>query len=559
MTINFATLFTRLGHAFKCGNDIETAGATTVPASRDAFIAGVAALDATDEINVTSGLNGSLDSYKSAGGSAIQGLVVAPSQSLLKVTVHNDKPLLSETTPNLIAELRAQMLNAGESLDANEPSITTSYGSGGSSSGPEGDNTGDGILVFSTKRGDGLVNEFILPETIDAAISSVSSSGAAVWALSGETAITETAVTWPGGSGLSASVTSHTASSSSNLLATTTGTFETADATATSLPYGWIVSVGTAGTQFALTAIEQQSVVINGTPTGGYYVLKFTDQAGRTYTTSPIAYNASGSTVATALQALPGLGSISISTTGTSPNYSHTITMTGVTNPTQLAYTSVLTGGSPTITITTPTPGSANVARGARSLYIIGDAATTATLTTIQAPVSVAAGTQYAVNFWGLADVVPAAGVLVLDLVDGIGGTVVNDDQGNANTLTVNLTTETTSFTSHPVVFRTPSVLPATTYLRLRLTTALSTGSNYFVDELCMVAMTELYAGGPFVAAFSGPTDFVVGDEATITVANDMRGALHTWCNRVFALRTNRLLLPTVTDNSETQADTLIA
>lgn len=560
MTINFTTLFTQLGHAFKCGNDIETAGATTVPTSRDAFITGIAALSATDEINVTAGMNTGLDSYKSAGGSAIQSLVQAPAQALLKVTVHNDKPLLSETVVNLITELADQMLDNSETLDANEPSVATSYGEGvGSSSGTSGDNTGNGILVFSTKRGDGLVNEFILPETIDATISSLGTSGLATWALSGETYVSETAVTWPGGSGLSLSLTSHTAASSSNLLTTTTGTFETADSTATSLPYGWVASVGTAGTQFNLTDVEVQSVVINGTPTGGYYVLKFTDLDGRTYTTVPLAYNASGSTVQTALTALPGLGSITVSSTGTSPNYSHTITMTGVTNPAPLTYVSVMTGGTPTVTITTPTPGSNFVVRGARSLYFVGDAATSATLTCIQAPVSVSASTQYAVNIWSAVDVVPAAGTLVIDLVDGIGGTVVNDDQGTANTLTIDLTAETTSFVSHSVVFRTPAVLPSTTYLRLRLTTALSTGTNLYMDELCMVSMTELYSGGLYAAAFSGPKDYVVGDAATVTITNDMRGALHTWCNRVFALRTNRQLLPSTAAGTETQADTLIA
>jgi hypothetical protein len=91
----------------------------------------------------------------------------------------------------------------------------------------------------------------------------------------------------------------------------------------------------------------------------------------------------------------------------------------------------------------------------------------------------------------------------------------------------------------------------------MKLTTALSSGTSLFVDELALVAMTELYAGGPRVAAFTGARNFAVGDTATITVLNNREGELHEWFHRLLGLGGNRILFPVATPG--TQPDTLIA
>lgn len=112
--------------------------------------------------------------------------------------------------------------------------------------------------------------------------------------------------------------------------------------------------------------------------------------------------------------------------------------------------------------------------------------------------------------------------------------------------------------TSSPT-FRTPSVLPPTTYLRIRTVTPLSSGTRAYLDEVCLAPMTELYAGGPSIAAFAGRTNWSVNDRATITVTNDRAGTLHEWANRMFSLRENHLLLPTNVAGNETIADSLVA
>jgi hypothetical protein len=251
------------------------------------------------------------------------------------------------------------------------------------------------------------------------------------------------------------------------------------------------------------------------------------------------------------LQSLPFLGSVTVSSTGTSPNYTHTITFYSVANPSALTYTSGLTGGTPTITIATPTPGSSAIHRGARALEFNGNASE---LTTIQTEVTLAAKTCYCLNFWALCDVAPAAGELTVDLVDGIAGTVVQDDQGNNNTLAVDLTALGTYPTPQSACFHTPTAMPPLIYLRFRLTTALSNTTSLFLDEVSMVQMTELYASGLYAAAFSGPTDFVAGDGATITVVNNREGLMHEWLNRLLGLSNQKLMLPTASTGTQTDA-----
>ena len=104
--------------------------------------------------------------------------------------------------------------------------------------------------------------------------------------------------------------------------------------------------------------------------------------------------------------------------------------------------------------------------------------------------------TSYAVNLALKVDVVPAAGVLTIDLIDG-NSNVIQDAQGNNNSFAVTLSGATTSWVFHSGVFRMPRALPAAMFLRIRLSTGLSSGSNLFIDHLAMGALTRLYNGGP--------------------------------------------------------------
>jgi polyphosphate kinase len=134
---------------------------------------------------------------------------------------------------------------------------------------------------------------------------------------------------------------------------------------------------------------------------------------------------------------------------------------------------------------------------------------------------------------------------------------VLEDDQGTANSFTVDLTALGTYPEPHTGIFRTPRYMPPRVYLRLKLTTALSSGTSLFLDEVILAAMTELYAGGPLMAAFTGAKNFRVGDTAEITVLNNREGELHEWLHRLLNLGGSRILFPVASPG--TFDDTLIA
>lgn len=549
--IDFNTLFTQIGKCFNVGNLVLTATGTTIPTAVEAFLTEMQSTDPLFQEAVVNGLDTSLSTYESSSSSTISSFVSTPVQRLIVQTVIADTNLLpSYSLDACTTELIKQMKSDGESLEESTISTSISYGDGGSSSGVTGDNVGDGIILLTAKRPDGLVNQFVLAETLTANITSSSSTGSAVWTVTGELSTGTLSVDYPAGSGVNKTVTSYIASSS-----IVDGTFENEDANATYLPEGWTPVTATLGTTLKLTNVEQQTITINGSPDGGFYWLKFTDKDGVTHTTTALPYNATASQVQTALRLLPGLGSVTVSSTGTTPNFTHTVVFYEVPNPSQLTSTNSLTGGTtPTVTHATPVAGSAYVARGARCLQLVGNGSE---LTTIQIPVSLSSLTQYGICIWAATDSAPSQGVVVVDLVDGLAGTVIEDDQGTANTLSIDTTLLTATHSSHAAMFRTPTVMPTEVYLRIRLTTAIENAHNVFLDELCFVPATELYAGGLWCAAFSGPKNFTVNDNASITVANSYSGLLHLWLNRVLGLSSKRVLFPV--SSSPSISDTLIS
>lgn len=166
--------------------------------------------------------------------------------------------------------------------------------------------------------------------------------------------------------------------------------------------------------------------------------------------------------------------------------------------------------------------------------------------------------TTYAVNFFVKAvSAAPLAGVLRVALVDG-SNVVINDDQGTANSFTVDLTATTTSYVAYNGVFRTPSVLPSSGQrLEFKTTTAITNTSSVVLDDVAMTAMTSLYAGGPSVAAFAASTNAIKGDQWTSAVTNTV-GVFASWLERLFQLNSKGLIVP-YDSGSPTVGDALVA
>jgi hypothetical protein len=554
MTININTLFANIGHLVNVAVELSS----SYQDSEDAVRVFQESMDDEDQeiqAAVNEGLEQGLAGVRGSVAGHINALAASPLTRLIIETVHEDVPMLNKNLANALSILLAQMDDSSDTLDATTIGFTTVYGAGGSSSGITGDNYGNGIIVITERRGDNKVNIATLSETLRCAITATSASGEATWRFRGEPDEGRLSPRFPKGSAVTRNITSLVAASAANRVAN--GTFADEDDNAEYLPEYWIASEAQLGATLQITDVEVQTVTVNGTPEGGFYSLKFTDSDNREYWTDPLSFDASGAAVQSALQSLPFLGSVTVTTTGTSPNFTHSVVFYGVPNPHELDYDNQLTtdssGGSPSITIDTVTPGAVEVMRGDRALEFIGDGSEETAIHTV---VALSGRAVYCVALWALCDIAPAAGEMTVDLIDGIDGDVIEDDEGNANSFTVDLTSLGTYPEPHTGIFRTPAFVPPRIYLRLKLTTPLSAGTSLFLDEVILTAMTELYTGGPFVAAFTGAKNFRVGDTAEITVLNNREGQLHEWLHRLLNLGGSRIVFPT--DSTGTLDDSLI-
>lgn len=193
---------------------------------------------------------------------------------------------------------------------------------------------------------------------------------------------------------------------------------------------------------------------------------------------------------------------------------------------------------------------------GSKCLRLVGDGSTLVALTQALSVSALTSKTPYPVCLRTAVSSVPAAGVLVVDLYDG--SAVIEDDAGNANSLSIDLTAERTTYQPHTAVFRLPEPKPSAVTLRLRMSTALSNTVSVFVDDLIVgPAMTQLYDGGPYLSVIAGSTRLAVGDRFVVTVTNDRAGAFQTLFDRLF--QQPSILLPSNAAGGETISDGLIS
>lgn len=186
--------------------------------------------------------------------------------------------------------------------------------------------------------------------------------------------------------------------------------------------------------------------------------------------------------------------------------------------------------------------GASNPYTGSNSLYFLGVAGLTLTAvyqafdttssTTLGAggtPYALLERTMYGLSVWLKVDSTPAAGVLTFSLTDS-SGNVLNDDAGNANTITQDLTAISSTYVNLKGYFRTPTNLPSTVWLRIKLTTAITNGRTVYIDHLSMGVGTSLYGTlpqGPYCTIHSGDTAPRSGDAWTVAMTTNM--AKTTW------------------------------
>lgn len=533
-------LFDVLGGAFMAQADINTSRGNTIPFDLVRLMTWFNTQTPTPDLeNAAAGVETFVTSFQ-AGAISSQVTLQQFAQNFLTAIVQADHNQPDSSLQTALQYIITQMLANGDTIERSTLAVAVTVGG----------NTGNGVILASTKRGDGLVQENAISETLS--ISAQQSSLTPTLAFLGQSAASSPlGQDWPMGSGITANVTAVDANSSSLL---TNGGMDTQDDLA-NVPDGWILSVGTPGTHCLMTVTAQQSVAISGTPTGAGYILIYTDVNGHKQATAVLDYNATASTVQSALRALNGLEQVTVTSTGTSPNYTHTVVFTGAggTIP-LLTYQNLMTGGTPLIAVANVVVGTSHVYAGGASVRFVSDGSTLTTLN--QALTNLSPSTAYAVSLWACADFIPSAGVVTVDLVDGIAGTVLTDAQGVASSISFNGTALLNTFShlgalqSSECYLRTPEALPANVYLRIRISNAITSGSTVFIDQVALTAAQEIYPGGPLVAAFSGNTPFASADTWTMTVANGRQGRLREWCERNFGMSTLGLLFPSATSPS---------
>ena len=169
--------------------------------------------------------------------------------------------------------------------------------------------------------------------------------------------------------------------------------------------------------------------------------------------------------------------------------------------------------------------------------------------------------TNYILSYWIKADVVPAAGVLTIDLIDG-SNNVIADTGSTNNTYALTLSGISTSYVQKSARFALPKDVPSTVKIRIRVTTAISTGSNIYIDDLALMKAVPLYTTGPEFAIFRGSVATLTGDRWTMALTISASGAIQRGFQKLFksdTLTGGPFYLPSNAAGSETVADTLIS
>ena len=303
------------GKGFFALDTLNTVRLTTVPDEVVDFLDQFVTLTLDLELQATvEGLPAAAAGWQSAGG-GLSSKIRDVCRDLMIEMVQDDSDEPDRDLTSTLEFLVQQMEDDGNYVDANAITLTLAANSA---------NIGDPAICYTTRRGDGRVQENALAEVIQIEVTSDQSETSPGLSFIGEEAVDSLAYDWPKGSGLNTSISGQDAAAS--LLSN--GDFETTSVSNT--PDDWTVVTGTPGTTVQVTDAEVQTVVIAGSPTGGSYQLYYTNASSITRATDPIAHNADASAVQTALRALPGLGGITVASSGTSPDYTHTITFSGV-------------------------------------------------------------------------------------------------------------------------------------------------------------------------------------------------------------------------------------
>lgn len=194
----------------------------------------------------------------------------------------------------------------------------------------------------------------------------------------------------------------------------------------------------------------------------------------------------------------------------------------------------------------------ATAMRGSKALRFLGNAAE---LTSIRQQIpnaSLQTNTKYVLGIWVRHDGTPPAGGVLRISVQTSGGSILS-----TSNVSVTLSGLSSSYALFVADFATGNILPATNYLVIELTTALTNGRSIYMDECVMLQPYQFGgAGGPYMAIFAGGTDFLIEDIFTVAMANNWTAAdLVFQIDRYLDTYSRGMTIPYDTGGTETLPD----
>ena len=201
---------------------------------------------------------------------------------------------------------------------------------------------------------------------------------------------------------------------------------------------------------------------------------------------------------------------------------------------------------------------------GSKALDFIGDAGGTLmdlyqTFDTAgQTTAALQPDTVYLFSVWMKHSNASATGIIRFALKDGT-NTIVNDDAGTANSVSVNVNSGlSTTYANTQAFFRTPRTLPSTGIrLQMEFTTALNDTYHVYVDEMTLQETTQAYTNGPYMGVVRGDVNWIAGDQLNFIPTNNYAGAFALVFQRFFNMNSLGLVLPS--SGSPSISDSLVA
>jgi hypothetical protein len=482
---------------------------------------------ATNEMNAAfSDLPQGQTSWQAQGDAFLAGLSNEASAYLRAVVLRDDvQP--ADTILNALQYLIRNMIADGAYVTSPALGLTLTPAAGNSG--------GDLAILFTHHRGDGLPNFNLFAEDVAVTISAVATDSVSIRFLT-PSSVGPLSHAWPAGSGVNRQV--NAISAGTTLVSN--GTLESTGFP--NVPNDFKLLDGMPGTDYLMTTFEVQRIVVTGTPAAGGFYLLFNHPNGTKYISAPLPFDVTGAGIQGALRAMPGLNLVTVTSTGTAPNYTHEVTFTGLAGDVNLLSVENQTDAGGFV-ITSVTPGDPHGFRG-KSLRVVGSSAAHRRIYHVLP--NLTPNSVYFAFLRHKKTATPVTGSVRLAIVQGIGGPVTVDQAGTANAKTFNLTNAEVpiAYGAGWLSFRINPTEPQPLYLEIDAQN-LAAGCSYCLDDVGVFLGQELYPGGPFVAVVRGADGPLITDAWTLAAANNYAGEFQSWFDRMFDMRGKTLLLPT--------------